>query len=163
MSRKFTGGTVPLKLFTRECFQDLAAALTTDGVVAINWVGDVLSDVTQQVIRTINSVFQTCRIFEDGDAHSGYLNMVLFCTMQSHLRFRQPSTSDLITAVSPRQRVKVLQDLANHELNIEVSSSLAVLTDATDWHHFEKAQREGVRKHWAVMSKTLPPETWAMF
>lgn len=116
-------------------------------------------------MKTIESVFQMCRVYEDGDAKSGYLNIVIFCTMHSELAFRQVSASDLLDTVSPHQRKRVLQEFHTHELNITaIDSALPVLRDGrSNLGAFEKGQRTSVRKHWTVMRDILSPEAWAMY
>lgn len=121
----FTGGAEPLPLFTFGFLQDLRSLLSTDGVIAINYAGDLQSVSTRRVLDTINTAFgKQCRMFRDqppleessdsspgsggpdaeGDGYD-FLNMVIFCVNNpaNHpLGFRDPVEADFLGAQSRR-------------------------------------------------------------
>ncbi|KAL8761515.1 MAG: hypothetical protein Q9184_002363 [Pyrenodesmia sp. 2 TL-2023] len=66
----FTGGAEPLPLFTVEFLQGLKDMLKPEGVIAINYAGDLSLPTATRVIFTILSVFSphSCRLFREEPA-----------------------------------------------------------------------------------------------
>ncbi|KAL8920410.1 MAG: hypothetical protein Q9208_006292 [Pyrenodesmia sp. 3 TL-2023] len=94
----FTGGAEPLPLFTVEFLQGLKNMLKPEGVIAINYAGDLSLPTATRVILTILSVFSphSCRLFREEEEPSpsphpspspsspssppsDFTNLVLFC------------------------------------------------------------------------------------
>lgn len=111
----FTGGTEPLSLFNAQFLGNLRTLLTPNGVIAINYAGDLALPLTSTVLNTIDTVFSgQCKIFRDGppekdndptpgdgEASSDFLNMVVFCrNSQGDIAFRKPSQADYLGSKS---------------------------------------------------------------
>lgn len=65
----FTGGAEPLELFNTAFLRDLRTLLTPNGVIAINYAGDLSLPLTRLVLRTIYHTFDgQCKIYRDGPA-----------------------------------------------------------------------------------------------
>lgn len=65
----FTGGAEPLALFNAQFLRHLRALLRPDGIIALNYAGDLSLPLTRHILRTIEHVFdghRQCRIFRDG-------------------------------------------------------------------------------------------------
>ncbi|KAL9122301.1 MAG: hypothetical protein Q9187_001149 [Circinaria calcarea] len=109
----FTGGAEPADLFTQEFIQGLSDLLKRDGVIAIasgsNYAGDLLMPSASLVVRTVKSVFPSCRLFRedappDDFSSAGietptkdFTNMVMFCRKsKGALTFRNPVEADYL-------------------------------------------------------------------
>ena len=132
----FTGGAEPVDLFTVEFISNLRTILKPGGVIAIvhpfpshlfspitilpsqpslepltdtppqNYAGDLLLPSAHIIVRTILSIFPTCRIFREGPPPvpspssppiMDFTNMVIFCTnSDSPLTFRTPNEKDML-------------------------------------------------------------------
>ncbi|KAK5134175.1 hypothetical protein LTR08_006835 [Meristemomyces frigidus] len=105
----FTSGIEPLSLFTLTFLTQLRSLLTPNGVIALNYAGDLRSDLTTTALNTISQAFAgQCKIYRDApapaessttttttttttdedtttstnshpDAPSDFLNLLLFC------------------------------------------------------------------------------------
>ncbi|KAI7342365.1 spermine/spermidine synthase, partial [Hortaea werneckii] len=103
----FTGGVEPLSLFTNSFLSDLRNLLTPNGVVGLNYAGDLSTPLTNLVLNTIHGAFDgQCKIFRDAppkdttnDAESkeDFLNMLIFCrNTPGPITFRQPTSKDFL-------------------------------------------------------------------
>ncbi|KAK0302926.1 hypothetical protein LTR82_017725 [Friedmanniomyces endolithicus] len=94
----FTGGAEPLPLFTTTFLSGLRALLAPNGVIAINYAGDLRLEITRRVLNTIYQTFDgRCRVFgdaapanktpssdgsgggEEGGEEAAFLNLAVFC------------------------------------------------------------------------------------
>ncbi|KAK1916489.1 hypothetical protein P3342_004308 [Pyrenophora teres f. teres] len=130
----FTGGAEPVYLFTTEFMQGLYDLLKDDGVVAINYAGDLSLGSTKLVLNTIHAIFPACRLFRDtppreehkeGDAD--FINMVVFCVKKDHglgkkaIQFRDVTQKDLLGSLArnnflqPREALEVKYEFVSKE------------------------------------------------
>ncbi|MCJ1307971.1 hypothetical protein MMC25_001621 [Agyrium rufum] len=65
----FTGGAEPISLFTQDFLTDLKVLLKPDGVIAINYAGDLLLPQATMVVKTVKAVFPSCRIYRENAIH----------------------------------------------------------------------------------------------
>ncbi|PYI30042.1 S-adenosyl-L-methionine-dependent methyltransferase [Aspergillus indologenus CBS 114.80] len=161
----FTGGAEPLELFTIEFIEKLASLLKDDGVIALNYAGDITLYPAALTIRTIRAVFPTCRIFreaaENDDLNNDFTNMVIFCkkSAATPLRFRQPAPKDYLgskfreTHLLPRHEV----DPARFE--VIPPNGRRLLTDRES-HLLHKYQDRSALEHWQIMRTVLPDLVW---
>ncbi|GAB1315914.1 hypothetical protein MFIFM68171_06124 [Madurella fahalii] len=166
----FTGGAEPIALFTLEFLQNLNALLKPDGVIAINYAGDIALPPPRIIVQTIKSVFPTCRLFrehprdEEAFAKSGldFTNMVIFCVKRpGNLSFRTPNERDLLNSPSrqayllPQHEVKE-EDFVKGDDGEDVSSVLRrnETERLAKWHGMSAAG------HWVVMRNVLPEAVW---
>ncbi|KAJ5104901.1 Spermine/spermidine synthase family protein [Penicillium alfredii] len=161
----FTGGTEPAELFTIEFLRGLSSLLKDDGVIAINYAGDITLYPTGLIVRTIQTVFPSCRIFreeppteEDQDAN--FTNMVLFCKKSAgKLRFRDPVQEDYLRSKS-RESYLVPKHELNPALFATVPKNGRHCLIAKEVKRLHKFQDRGALEHWAIMRKVLPDAVW---
>ncbi|KAL4788630.1 S-adenosyl-L-methionine-dependent methyltransferase [Aspergillus varians] len=160
----FTGGTEPIELFTYEFISGLHALLKDDGVVAINYAGDITLYPAGLAIRTIKAIFPTCRLFrEQASSEIGpdFTNMVIFCTKDpsTPLEFRDPVPADFLGS---RFRSRYL--VPKHEIdaarfaNVE-DNGRNILYDR-EVGRLHKYQDRGALEHWTIMRTVLPDSVW---
>ncbi|RMZ83547.1 hypothetical protein DV738_g1145, partial [Chaetothyriales sp. CBS 135597] len=172
----FTGGAEPAELFTLEFLSGLRDLMTDDGVIAINYAGDLALPTTSMVFRTITSVFGSCRIFreeakqESADPAStassppssaklgiDFTNMVFFCIKPSTvpITFRQPIESDFLGSGARLEflvpKFEVMHDEFESEGDLLTEKNVKVV---------EKWQAQSAVGHWRVMRTVLPDIVW---
>ncbi|KAJ4858643.1 spermine/spermidine synthase domain-containing protein [Trichoderma breve] len=164
----FTGGVEPVDLFTFEFFQNLYTLLKSDGVIAINYAGDLRSPTPKAIVRTILKNFPTCRIFRENlpddkaiaETGSDFTNMVIFCRKaKGALTFRNPVKEDYLNSPS-RQNFLTPQ---NEVLPGDVFSNGKdeegfLFRNGTD--KVKEGQYANAAGHWAVMRSSLPATFW---
>ncbi|UJO17481.1 hypothetical protein CLAFUW4_06133 [Fulvia fulva] len=105
----FTGGAEPLILFTTQFLTNLRSLLTHNGVIALNYAGDLSVPLTRLVLHTISKTFShQCKIYRDGlpeskeqHGNSDFLNMVVFCrNSPGPIAFRRPTAADFLGSKS---------------------------------------------------------------
>ncbi|KAL1980236.1 hypothetical protein VTN96DRAFT_4441 [Rasamsonia emersonii] len=163
----FTGGAEPVELFTLEFMQGLNSLLKDDGVIAINYAGNLTLPSAGLVVRTIQTVFPSCRIFREDEASkesptADFSNMVVFCKKSAAqpLRFRQPTQADFLGSKSRESYL-----LPKHEIDpgvfeaLEAPKKQRILkvgeTDILQAYHAHSALG-----HWQIMRTVLPAEIW---
>ncbi|KAK2807688.1 hypothetical protein FQN51_000125 [Onygenales sp. PD_10] len=163
----FTGGVEPIPLFTVEFMQGLRALLKKDGVIAINYAGDLTLPSAGLVVRTIKSVFPKCRIFREGeppspsdDRKGDFTNMVIFCKpTDSPLEFRNPTKADFLGS-----RSRQVYLMPKHEIDPAVFQRVeegkqeilaaGQVSDMVQWHS------RSASGHWDIMRTVLPVSIW---
>ena len=168
----FTGGAEPLPLFTTSFLQNLASLLTDDGVIALNYAGDLGLPSTKMVLNTIQTAFnRQCRMFrdqepldkEDDNPGADFLNMVIFCTKTKGLAvdFRKPVTADFLDSQSRKYYLLPRPEL---ELKLpsreDMQAEKVQLLTVKNMKKFEKAQVESAKRHWTIMRQVLPAHVW---
>ncbi|TQS34110.1 hypothetical protein Golomagni_05520 [Golovinomyces magnicellulatus] len=162
----FTGGAEPVDLFTYEFLQDLHTMLQPNGVIAINYAGDLSLPGPKAIVNTINKVFPSCRIFreyptdDDLVAKSGtdFTNMVIFCKKSTEdILFRKAVEADLLRSYARQEFL-----MPQHE--VDVTSFLGD-TDAgmlfrNDTSTVTESHRTSAVGHWKIMRTILPPKIW---
>ncbi|KAH8170958.1 spermine/spermidine synthase domain-containing protein [Sarocladium implicatum] len=165
----FTGGAEPVGLFTLEFLQSLSSLLKPDGVVAINYAGDLSQPAPRIVVNTIKEVFPSCRIFRESppDAHAteaagmDFTNMVIFCKKTSTpIAFRHPVVEDFLQS---RARQRFLEP--KHEVlesDLKGGDDVGILRKnntevVTKWHESSAVG------HWEVMRTVLPSKIWELW
>ena len=167
----FTGGAEPVALFTREFLWGLHMLLKPDGVIAINYAGDLRTPSVSLVYRTITSVFSSCRVFREDPApkvskvaaDGDFTNMVFFCrhkpaspeTAPLPINFRNPIEADFLGSDLRRRYM-----LPQHEiLGSEFEGKGEVLT-RRNAQLLEKHQVKSAVGHWSVMRGVLRKGVW---
>jgi hypothetical protein len=171
----FTGGAEPVALFTKEFLTGLYDLLTDDGVVAINYAGDLALGSTQLVLNTIHSVFPACRLYRDQPASPDlkpgdpdFINMVVFCLKndggkgKAALSFRAPSERDFMGSLArksylvPKPHLEIMYNfLPKGQGGREMTRK--------DVGELEKFHEEGAVSHWRIMRTVLPDAVWEMW
>jgi hypothetical protein len=161
----FTGGAEPASLFTAEFLSNLKTLLTHNGVIAINYAGDLNMPTASLIYRTINSVFPSCRVFREVEAPSSgsttgdFTNMVFFCTQSSKaIEFRSPVESDFLGSGARQEHL-----LPKHEIpaeNFQRNGSVLTTTNSSSTKELEKWQVRSAIGHWKLMRTVIPPAVW---
>lgn len=173
----FTGGAEPLALFTDSFIKNLRNLLSIDGVVAINYAGDITVQPTKQILNTINNIFSgRCRIFRDlvpedpKDETNNFTNMVVFCLHPNSKNdkkkpiFRQAYEADYLSSLSRQQH---LEPNPQNELHFPTTQEMEaekikILTDK-DIASFSGQQLASAKRHWKIMRQVMPNEIWEMW
>jgi protein-L-isoaspartate O-methyltransferase len=168
----FTGGAEPVPLFTAEFLGTLRDLLKPEGVIAINYAGDLLLPSARIVVKTISSLFPTCRIFREYAApeatvqdveQQDFTNMVIFCTQNPDkaLTFRDAVEADFLGS-GARQEFLV----PKHEIDMAVFEEKegdgGVLT-RDSMERLARWQTRSAVGHWRLMRTVIPARVWEMW
>ncbi|KAM7223967.1 S-adenosyl-L-methionine-dependent methyltransferase [Rhypophila decipiens] len=172
----FTGGAEPIPLFTLEFLQTLEALLKPGGVIAINYAGDFSLPPPTVIIRTIQTVFPTCRIFREHEKPSpssektraDFDNIVIFCTkltpdLLPQIEFRNPTERDYLNSPARRGFLVPKHEVFDADLGLAApegkKEDWGILT-ANDTDKLARWHEESALGHWAIMRVVLPPVVW---
>ncbi|KAH8808574.1 S-adenosyl-L-methionine-dependent methyltransferase [Xylogone sp. PMI_703] len=163
----FTGGAEPVDLFTFEFLQDLKAMLTPQGVIAINYAGDLLLPPAQITIHTIKAIFPSCRLFRESARPSAeviaaenkdFTNVVIFCTNSGwDVVFRESTEKDFLGSMARRNFLKPTLELEEDDL---AGEEYAHVLYRNETEKFKNWQEESALGHWAVMRTVISPFVW---
>ncbi|KAF9894539.1 hypothetical protein FE257_006424 [Aspergillus nanangensis] len=160
----FTGGAEPVELFTLEFLQGLSSLLTHDGVIAINYAGDISLYPAALTVRTIQAVFPSCRIFREevaAEDNAEFTNMVIFCKKSSTtpLQFRDPVAGDYLGS-----KFRETYLMPKHEVNPsrfrEIEKYGKSVLVAKETNRLHKYLDRGALEHWEIMRKVMPNAVW---
>ncbi|KAL9627940.1 MAG: hypothetical protein Q9204_006223 [Flavoplaca sp. TL-2023a] len=158
----FTGGAEPIDLFTVEFLTGLKQMLTVDGVIAINYAGDLHLPSAHTIILTVLTVFPQCRLFRESPApaippQTDFTNLVLFCRLvPSAFTFRQPIKADFLNTQARKHHL-----LPRHEVNPQIFYGKGEqLVRKNNTYLLRESQLSGARGHWAVMRSVVPDAVW---
>ena len=159
----FTGGAEPVELFTVEFLSGLHMLLKEDGVIAINYAGDLAMPAASLIYRTISSVFPSCRVFREDEAPApgvkdqDFTNMVFFCRKQAAIpiKFRKPRQADFLGS---RLRKDYL--MPKHEILPEMFEKEGTVLKAGKTRELERWHQKSALGHWEVMRTVLPAAVW---
>lgn len=168
----FSGGVEPINLFTQEFLKGLSHLLSAEGVIAINYAGDLLLPTARIVVHTIRSIFPSCRIYREnaaptaqssvGDPPKDFTNMILFCRKSiKKFGFRHPVEADYLGSEARRYHL-----FPEHEIRWDYFKSEngdATPPEILRRGHtktLEAFQNDGALGHWSVMRTVLPDAIW---
>lgn len=168
----FTGGAEPVYLFTTEFMQGLYDLLVDDGVVAINYAGDLSLGSTRLVLNTIHAIFPACRLFRDqppAETHEpgepDFINMVVICVKNDHgkgnaaITFREPVQKDFLGSIA-RQNFLMPREELEVEYKYVKPEDGGRMMSKNDVGELEKYHKEGAVSHWRIMRTVLPAGVW---
>jgi len=171
----FTGGAEPVSLFTTEFMNGLYDLLTNDGVVAINYAGDLTLGSTKLVLNTIHAVFPACRLFRDSPApetqeegEPDFINMVVFCVKNDNgkgklaVSFREAEANDYLGSIARQNFLQPREELEVKYTYVPTNKGGRVMGKA-DVGELEKYHKEGAVSHWRIMRTVLPDGVWEMW
>ncbi|KEF61704.1 uncharacterized protein A1O9_03273 [Exophiala aquamarina CBS 119918] len=158
----FTGGAEPAELFTNEFLSGLHLLLKADGVIAINYAGDLAMPSASIIYRTITSVFPSCRVFREEEAAEpntqpdDFTNMVFFCRKTDiPVTFRKPVEADFLGSRFRREYL-----LPKHEIPSSAFETKVDILRRGKTKELEKWQAKSAIGHWRVMRSVLPDAVW---
>ncbi|KAF2424479.1 spermine/spermidine synthase family protein [Tothia fuscella] len=165
----FTGGAEPTALFTIEFLEGLEKMLKDDGVIAINYAGDMTLPPPQIILHTIKYVFPTCRVFRDTpesdtDPNALFVNLVVFCTKSPNvpLTFRKAVSADHLGSLSRREFIPpdpALEVIMPEVRDEKMRTKDYVLRSGNEGI-IEKYHRQAAVRHWGIMRTVLPDAIW---
>ncbi|KAJ5735623.1 uncharacterized protein N7483_000748 [Penicillium malachiteum] len=162
----FTGGAEPAELFTFEFLKDLSSLLKDDGVIAINYASDITLYPTGLIVRTIQTVFPSCRMFRENGAtedaaNPDFTNMVLFCkkSASTPLRFREPVQSDFLGSKSRESYMVPKHEMDTSQFAVGPESGRKYLIHK-EVRRLHKFQDRAALEHWEIMRKVMPDSVW---
>ncbi|KAJ8096530.1 hypothetical protein POJ06DRAFT_48099 [Lipomyces tetrasporus] len=175
----FTGGVVSPRLFTSEMWQDTRRIMAPDGVLVVNFGGDLDSSVSRAMIRTLIQEFRetggNCRAFRElpkpenlAPGDSDMANVVLFCRKREGgpVKFRGPVEEDYLKSLVRYQALIVKNEielpiyLRDSEELPENMNEIRIINDS-NVHRFGRQAAEGAAKHWELMNEVLDWRIWA--
>ncbi|KAH0538181.1 hypothetical protein FGG08_005197 [Glutinoglossum americanum] len=167
----FTGGAEPATLFTIDFIASLRDLLTPDGVIAINYGGDLLTPSARLIVRTVRAVFPVCRIFRENETPSDaelesrkrdFTNLVIFCTKSdSPFSFRKPAEKDFLESYARQSYLWPKYEVDQELFHIEdEEEQIGVLRTGKTMQMLERWQEHGALGHWAIMRTVIPDQVW---
>ncbi|WPH03213.1 Hypothetical protein R9X50_00609000 [Acrodontium crateriforme] len=171
----FTGGAEPLNLFNLEFIQSLRALLTSNGVAAINYAGDLTLPLSGLVLNTISKAFDgQCKIFRDGappaksenvdEDEVDFINMVVFCRNKpGSISFRKPVKADFLESKS---RESYLYPRADYEIpfpTVDVEDDKDDVLKRGKESDWKLHQAQGAQRHWKIMRAVVPDRVWELW
>ena len=161
----FTGGAEPISLFTIEFLSNLKSLLKANGVIAINYAGDLTMPAASLIYRTVSSVFPSCRVFREveaptvGSSTGDFTNMVFFCTRSPNaIEFREPVEKDFLGSGARQEHL-----LPKHEIPAEKfqrDGYVLSTRNSSSAKELEKWQVRSAIGHWKLMRTVIPPAVW---
>ena len=163
----FTGGAEPVDLFTIEFLTTLNSILKEDGVIAINYAGDLALSSTSLVYRTILEVFPSCRVFREDeqideddivteDANGEFTNMVFICNKhRRQVTFRKVIEADFLGSASRKAYM-----VPRFEVSPTKFQRVGNLLTRSNRRVLEKMHVQSAIGHWKLMRKVMPAAIW---
>ncbi|CAK4034054.1 Hypothetical predicted protein [Lecanosticta acicola] len=186
----FTGGAEPLQLFNTAFLENLRTLLKPNGVIAINYAGDLSLPLTRRVLHTIAHVFRDkqtppgsaggqCKIYRDSppeakdsttDSNADFLNMVVFCrNTPGPIAFRAPTQRDFLGSRSrqhymrPRPELEIPFPMTTAHHRVTDNADDAEILVLGDERRFAGELLEGAIRHWHIMRRVLPDAVWELW
>lgn len=163
----FTGGAEPVDLFTIEFLTGLRQLLQPDGVIALNYAGDLAMPSTSLIYRTITKVFPSCRVFredeqvDDGnkavvDEEGEFTNMVFICNKDDRpVKFRKAVEADFLGSASRRSYM-----VPKYEVSASKFGDHGEVLTRANKKMLEKMQVASAIGHWKLLRKVMPAVVW---
>ncbi|DAA77214.1 TPA_exp: Spermine/spermidine synthase family protein [Trichophyton benhamiae CBS 112371] len=162
----FTGGVEPLDLFTQDFMEGLDTLLDDEGVIAINYAGDIALPLAGLVVRAITSTFPSCRIFRDNKPLPGsssrrdLTNMTIFCKKTpGTIKFRIPQPEDYLGTYSRKENLIPRLEFSPGSFARDAEGREDALGPSVP-KELEYWQFQGAIGHWHVMRGVLPDTVW---
>ena len=132
-----------------------------------NYAGDFTLPPPGVIVRTIRTVFPSCRIFREHEApdaektKSDFDNIVIFCTKLSagkkEITFRTPTERDFLN--SPARQGFLVPRHEVTEKQLSVGDGEGILT-RNDTEKLAKWHQSSALGHWSIMRVVLPDVVW---
>ncbi|KAF6225555.1 hypothetical protein HO133_009555 [Letharia lupina] len=162
----FTGGAEPINLFTREFIMGLSDLLRPDGIIAINYAGDLLLPIATSVVRTVESIFPKCRLYRESPLPKApeamdYTNMVMFCRKSPEaFTFRDPVEADFLGSPARRQHLKPQHEIPASYFKAGRRQKGEILRRDHISREMQKSTMASAAGHWYLMRTVLPDVVW---
>lgn len=136
-----------------------------------NYAGDLALPGPRAIVRTINAVFPSCRIFREfpadaaaiaANAGSDFTNMVIFCKKTpGALAFRAATDKDKLNSFARREFLEPTYEVIAAEfLAADEEKDAQRLLRANDTDIVTQSHKTSARGHWTIMRTVLPGVVW---
>lgn len=146
-----------------------------------NYAGDLALPGPRAIVRTINVVFPSCRIFREFEAEDpisvaanagtgspDFTNMVIFCKKKAGaLTFRAATEKDMLNSyarrefLEPKHEMDVVEFLdAGEEGGEKEKEKHGAILRQNDTAIVTKSHETSARGHWSIMRRVLPGVVW---
>ena len=169
----FTGGAEPLSLFTDQFLTNLRTLLTPNGLIALNYAGDLSMPLTTKVLTTITHAFDSqCKIYRDtapasndaddkASVNDDFTNIIVFCrNTPGPIAFRKPTAADFLGSKSREHYMLPDPGLEIPVPAPDVDFEALKHGDESKWSRHQAAS---ATKHWHVMRKVIPARVWELW
>ncbi|TKA25356.1 hypothetical protein B0A50_06260 [Salinomyces thailandicus] len=186
----FTGGAEPLTLFTADFLANLKSLLTSNGVIALNYAGDLSLPLTKHVLNTIHHTFDgQCKMYRDSAPTAAaspsssttpegedketedFLNLLVFCRNKpgsGPITFRQPTSKDFLGSKSrahyllPKPEWEIAFPGLTKEAEAEGQGGAREekVLRSGEEGKWRREQEESAIRHWRIMRTVLPAVVW---
>ncbi|KAJ3028566.1 hypothetical protein HDV00_010177 [Rhizophlyctis rosea] len=173
----FTGGVVPGNLFTLEAMRSVRRVLKEDGVLAMNFVGQLDSNSTEAVVNTLKAVFTHIVAYRElppASAPPERITNLVFYASNAPIKFRAPTQKDLRSGPPGNMYPKMWENFASYRVKdadikgmVEVEEELeegAVAKNKTmirdGFNPLGGMQVDNARIHWEIMRELFKGEMW---
>ncbi|KKA29208.1 hypothetical protein TD95_000954 [Thielaviopsis punctulata] len=170
----FTGGAEPVPLFTLEFLQGLYDLLKPDGVIAIhprshpqNYAGDFFLPPSKAVVKTIRTIFPSCRIFREMERmtedqvkqqNQDFSNMVIFCRKTAEpLTFRAAVAADFLGTGTRKMTLQPRFEVLDSDFKAVGETKIVMNNDTSQLAEYRDSSAVG---HWTIMREVVPPTVW---
>lgn len=171
----FTGGTIAENLISKRVLSDIASVMHPDGVLALNFVGDVANSCASSdsginfMTARLHQVFDHVRGFyeaidEDSstndrcssrESHGSVQNIVFFASnVSSRTTFRPPTAYDTLGCPL---RQETLTRFVDHPLSLPSQSPSTATPDGAE---LLRAQRRAARAHATALQQEFGQQLW---
>lgn len=157
----FTGGAVPVQLYTMDVWKNVRKVLKDDGVLAVNFVGALDKDsaaagAVALICDRLFKVFGHVRMFSDGlDARTH--NIVFFASpVEDGVKFRKPIERDFMGS---GMRRTALEEFEKFEVSREDLGGRLQNVEGSDWL-LHMGQWNTSRSHVHLMKKLHTAQLW---
>lgn len=156
----FTGGSMPIALFTKKFFIRLAKLLRPkSGVLALNFYGSVTGGLTLYVYATLQHVFNSVRCFRD-EHNDDMANIVFFASMQERIIFRSPQEKDFLGS---NMRQRFLEDFTKWEIFFQLPEHTDFLLIKDDPNEEISLMMDKITQHhWSGIREVFPQPFWTL-
>lgn len=155
----FTGGAIAPSMFELNTFHNIHRVLRSDGVLALNFVGDISGGEATRALSAIRARLSSVWKFVDmygEDTNATVVNIVYFASDNlERLKFRDVTWSD---ALGSTVRMGVLESFRKRKIGDDVIPSMSI-DEATD-DVVNKGQWITAKKHWTAMRGILHKNVW---
>ncbi|KAJ3053196.1 hypothetical protein HK097_004823 [Rhizophlyctis rosea] len=168
----FTGGVVPGSLFSVEALTSVKRVLKKDGVLALNFVGQLNGTGTEAVVNTIKTVFPHLQAYHEKPP-AGYpperISNVVFFASSAPIKFRPPTQQDFKEAPTGVMYSRMLENFSSYRLKDEEVAGMiptelpegvnrTVIRDGSN--PLAGMQVGNAVIHWEIMRELFPQEMW---
>ncbi|MFH1956881.1 MAG: fused MFS/spermidine synthase [bacterium] len=143
----FTGDAMPFHLLTKECFEEVNNVLSNNGILGINFVGEVYGENSicwKSVYKTLHKVFPDVKVFSEGKdclAKENAQNIIFFA---SNSNLSLPEKVQLFCKGAISQ--KIVSILSKCELNTNSNQGIILTDDYSPIEFFRRNISSKLRK-----------------